>query len=251
MDSIASHSQAPTPTSCPGAEPALKDAAPLILAQGLLFKVAGAAGEVNILRGVDLAIQPGCSVGLVGPSGSGKTSLLMLLAGLERATGGSLRVAGRDLGAMDEDALARFRRATVGIVFQAFHLIPTMTALENVAVTLEFAGRSDAFARAEAALAAVGLGHRLGHYPGQLSGGEQQRVALARATVAEPPLLLADEPTGNLDRGTGGVVMDLLFGLQARLGTTLLLITHDQALAERCDRVVRMEDGRVVAAGTG
>jgi putative ABC transport system ATP-binding protein len=217
----------------------------LIAARNLEFRVAGPAGEVNILRGVDLDIQAGEAVGLVGPSGSGKTSLLMLLAGLERASGGSLRVAGQELGTMSEDALARFRRERVGIVFQAFHLIPTMTALENVAVPLEFAGRRDAFDRAEAALAAVGLGHRLGHYPGQLSGGEQQRVALARATVAEPPLLLADEPTGNLDQATGAAVMDLLFGLRARLGTTLLLITHDAALAARCGRVVRMADGRV------
>ncbi|MBL6454225.1 ABC transporter ATP-binding protein [Belnapia sp. T6] len=218
----------------------------LIAAQGLRFRVAGAAGEVNILRGVDLTVRRGEAVGLVGPSGSGKTSLLMLLAGLERPTGGELRVAGHDLAAMDEDALARFRRGHVGIVFQAFHLVPTMTALENVAVPLEFAGRRDAFARAREALAAVGLGHRVGHYPGELSGGEQQRVALARATVAEPPLLLADEPTGNLDRGTGAQVMELLFGLQARLGTTLLLITHDPVLAGRCGRVVRMEDGLVV-----
>ena len=223
------------------------DAPALILARDLQFTVTGAAGPVNILRGLDLTIRRGESVGLVGPSGSGKTSLLMLLAGLERASGGTLTVAGHDLARMDEDALARFRRAEVGIVFQAFHLIPTMTALENVAVPLEFAGRRDAFARAREALEAVGLGHRVGHYPGQLSGGEQQRVALARATVAEPPLLLADEPTGNLDRATGGLVMDLLFGLQARLGTTLLLITHDAALAERCGRVVRMEDGLIRA----
>ncbi|GGC51530.1 ABC transporter [Siccirubricoccus deserti] len=221
----------------------------LIAAQDLRFKVAGAAGEVNILRGVDLAVRRGEAVGLVGPSGSGKTSLLMLLAGLERPSGGRLRVAGQDLAALDEDALARFRRDHVGIVFQAFHLIPTMTALENVAVPLEFAGRRDAFERAEAALAAVGLGHRLGHYPWQLSGGEQQRVALARATVAEPPLLLADEPTGNLDRATGQQVMDLLFDLRARLGTTLLLITHDSRLAARCGRVVRMEDGLITGDG--
>jgi putative ABC transport system ATP-binding protein len=171
----------------------------------------------------------------------------MLLAGLERPTGGKLSVAGRDLGGLDEDALARFRRQEVGIVFQAFHLVPTMTALENVAVPLEFAGRRDAFERAAAALKEVGLGHRLEHYPGQLSGGEQQRVALARAVVAEPRLILADEPTGNLDRTTGAVVMDLLFGLRARLGTTLLLITHDPALAERCERQVRIEDGKIVS----
>ncbi len=242
MDVIASD---PRSLSAAG-EPA--GAEPLIAARDLGFKVAGAAGEVNILRGVDLSIGRGEAVGIVGPSGSGKTSLLMLLAGLERPTGGRLSVAGHELSRMDEDALARFRRGHVGIVFQAFHLVPTMTALENVAVPLEFAGRGDAFERAEAALGAVGLGHRLGHYPGQLSGGEQQRVALARATVAEPPLLLADEPTGNLDRTTGAAVMDLLFGLRARLGTTLLLITHDPALAGRCGRVVRMEDGRIVAA---
>jgi putative ABC transport system ATP-binding protein len=241
MDVIASDPRIPPPAA--GAAAGM---GPLIAARDLRLKVAGAAGEVNILQGVDLGVARGEAVGLVGPSGSGKTSLLMLLAGLERPTGGSLSVAGRDLAAMDEDALARFRRETGGIVFQAFHLVPTMTALENVAVPLEFAGRRDAFERAEAALAAVGLGHRLGHYPGQLSGGEQQRVALARATVAEPPLLLADEPTGNLDRATGTAVMDLLFGLRARLGTTLLLITHDPALAERCGRVVRMEDGRIV-----
>ncbi|HYZ32852.1 MAG TPA: ABC transporter ATP-binding protein [Crenalkalicoccus sp.] len=228
--------------------PGEPDNPPLIAARDLRFSVAGAAGPVNILRGVDLAVGAGEAVGLVGPSGSGKTSLLMLLAGLERPTGGTLSVAGQALAALDEDALARFRRKTVGIVFQAFHLVPTMTALENVAVPLEFAGRRDAFDRARAALESVGLGHRLAHYPGQLSGGEQQRVALARATVAEPPLLLADEPTGNLDRATGGQVMDLLFGLRARLGTTLLLITHDPALAARCGRVIGLEDGRI--AGT-
>lgn len=220
---------------------------PLIEARSLVFTAAAISGPVQVLRGVDLAVGAGEAVGIVGPSGSGKTSLLMLLAGLERPTGGQLSVAGRDLGALDEDALARFRRDEVGIVFQAFHLVPTMTALENVAVPLEFAGRRDAFERAAAALKEVGLGHRLEHYPGQLSGGEQQRVALARAVVAEPRLILADEPTGNLDRTTGGVVMDLLFGLRARLGTTLLLITHDPALAERCERQVRIEDGRIVS----
>ena len=240
MDAIASE-----PRSFTGDDPAEA----IIAATDLRFTVAGAAGAVNILRGLDLRVGRGEAVGLVGPSGSGKTSLLMLLAGLEKPSGGTLRVAGHDLSAMDEDALARFRRENVGIVFQAFHLVPTMTALENVAVPLEFAGRTDAFARAEAALRGVGLGHRLGHYPGQLSGGEQQRAALARAVVAEPPLLLADEPTGNLDRGTGAQVMDLIFGLRERLGTTLLLITHDPALAGRCGRVVRMEDGLIVADG--
>lgn len=217
----------------------------LIEANGLVFTVTAQSGRVEILRGVDLLVRAGEAVGLVGPSGSGKTSLLMLLAGLERPSGGRLRVAGEDLAGMDEDALARFRRDQVGIVFQAFHLIPTMTALENVAVPLEFAGLRDAFDRAREALQSVSLGHRLDHYPGQLSGGEQQRVALARAFVAKPRLLLADEPTGNLDRATGAQVMELLFGLRRRHGTTLLLITHDPALAERCERQVRMEDGRI------
>jgi putative ABC transport system ATP-binding protein len=221
--------------------------APLIAATGLVFTATAAAGPVPVLRGVDLTITAGEAVGIVGPSGSGKTSLLMLLAGLERPTAGRLLVAGRDIGALDEDGLARFRRDEIGIVFQSFHLIPTMTALENVAIPLEFAGRRDAFERAAAALKEVGLGHRLEHYPGQMSGGEQQRTALARAVVAEPRLILADEPTGNLDRGNGTAVMDLLFGLRARLGTTLLLITHDPALAERCGRQVRMEDGRIVS----
>jgi putative ABC transport system ATP-binding protein len=220
-------------------------AAPLILARDLTFEVGGSAGRVNILRGVSLSVREGEAVGIVGPSGSGKTSLLMLLAGLERATGGTLQVAGRDLSSLDEDALARFRREEVGIVFQAFHLVPTMTALENVAVPLEFAGRADAFERAAEALESVRLGHRLKHYPGQLSGGEQQRVALARAFVAQPRLILADEPTGNLDRATGQLVMDLLFGLRARHGTTLLLITHDPALAARCERQIAIADGRI------
>ncbi len=226
-------------------DPALST--PLIEASSLVFTAAAASGPVQVLRGVDLSVAAGEAVGIVGPSGSGKTSLLMLLAGLERPTSGRLAVAGRDLTALDEDALARFRRDEIGIVFQAFHLVPTMTALENVAIPLEFAGRRDAFDRAAEALKEVGLGHRLEHYPGQLSGGEQQRVALARAVVAEPRLILADEPTGNLDRATGGAVMDLLFGLRSRHGTTLLLITHDPALAERCGRQVRIEDGRIVS----
>ena len=220
---------------------------PLITATGLVFTANALSGPVHVLRGVDLTVTAGEAVGIVGPSGSGKTSLLMLLAGLEKPTAGRLDVAGHDIGTLDEDALARFRRDQIGIVFQSFHLIPTMTALENVAIPLEFAGRRDAFDRAAEALASVGLGHRLDHYPGQLSGGEQQRTALARAVVAEPRLILADEPTGNLDRGNGTAVMDLLFDLRARLGTTLLLITHDPALAERCGRQVRMEDGRIVS----
>jgi putative ABC transport system ATP-binding protein len=227
--------------------PPTSDAGPLIAAQNLVFTARAASGPVQVLRGVDLSVASGEAVGIVGPSGSGKTSLLMLLAGLETPSAGRLTVAGRDMGALDEDALARFRRDEVGIVFQAFHLIPTMTALENVAMPLEFAGRRDAFDKAAAALKEVGLGHRLEHYPGQMSGGEQQRTALARAVVAEPRLILADEPTGNLDRATGTMVMDLLFGLRARLGTTLLLITHDPALAERCGRQLRMEDGRIVS----
>lgn len=240
-----------TPIAASAASAAAHAPEPLIEARGLEFRVAAAAGTVNILRGVDLTVSAGEAMGIVGPSGSGKTSLLMLLAGLERPSAGRLRVAGQDLGLMDEDALARFRRDQVGIVFQAFHLIPTMTALENVAMPLEFAGRADAFDQAAEALRSVGLGHRLAHYPGQLSGGEQQRVALARAVISEPRLLLADEPTGNLDRATGAQVMDLLFGLRARLGTTLVLITHDPELASRCGRQVRMEDGLVVADSAG
>ncbi len=219
--------------------------APLVRVRGLHLTVPAAAGPVNILAGIDLDVAQGEAVGIVGPSGSGKTSLLMVLAGLERATSGHITVAGHDLTAMDEDALARFRRDTVGIVFQAFHLIPTMTALENVSVPLELAGQRDAAARAAESLRAVGLGHRLTHLPGQLSGGEQQRVALARAFAPQPRLLLADEPTGNLDPDTGGAVMDLLFDMQARLGTTLLLITHDPALAARCGRRVRIAGGRL------
>ncbi|NUB10747.1 ABC transporter ATP-binding protein [Azospirillum sp. Vi22] len=214
------------------------------------LRLDSAAGPVNILRGLNLRIQPGERVGVVGPSGSGKSTMMMVMAGLERPTGGTVRVAGQDLGRLDEDGLARFRRDHVGIVFQAFHLVPTMTALENVAIPLEFAGAADAFDRARSGLEAVGLGHRLSHYPGQLSGGEQQRVALARAFVAEPSLLLADEPTGNLDIGTGATIVELLFDLAERRGTTLVLITHDPSLADRCDRTVRLMDGRIVDDGT-
>jgi putative ABC transport system ATP-binding protein len=203
------------------------------------------AGPVEILRGITLTIHKGETVGLIGPSGSGKSSLLMLMGGLERATGGSIRALGRDLTAMDEDAAARFRRDHMGVVFQSFHLIPTMTALENVAIPLELAGAKDAFARAEAELTSVGLGHRMDHYPSQLSGGEQQRVALARAAVPRPAILLADEPTGNLDGTNGQAIMDLLFGLRDRHGATLVLVTHAPELAARCDRVIRLADGRL------
>jgi putative ABC transport system ATP-binding protein len=218
---------------------------PLVRIRDLHLSVPSAAGPVNILRGVDLDIANGEAVGLVGPSGSGKTSLLMVLAGLERATSGSVTLGGQEITGLNEDALARLRREKIGIVFQAFHLIPTMTALENVAVPLELAGVRTAWSRARAALDAVGLSHRLTHLPGQLSGGEQQRVALARAFAPEPALLLADEPTGNLDHATGQSVIDLLFALRQRTGTTLLLITHDRDLAARCDRQVHMSDGRV------
>ena len=219
---------------------------PLVTVRGLTLTVPSAAGPVNILRGVDLDIAKNEAVALVGPSGSGKTSLLMLLAGLEQATSGTIVLEGQTVTSMNEGALARLRRQSVGIVFQAFNLIPTMTALENVSVPLELAGRRDAEACATSALTSVGLGHRLTHLPGQLSGGEQQRVALARAFAPEPKLLLADEPTGNLDHATGEQVMDLLFALRARAGSTLLLITHDPRLAERCDRLAHMEDGRVL-----
>jgi putative ABC transport system ATP-binding protein len=221
--------------------------AALLSVRGLELTVPSAAGPVNILRGIDLDVSSGEIVGIVGPSGSGKTSLMMLVAGLETATRGSISIAGRELTAMDEDALAAFRRDHFGIVFQSFHLIPTMTALENVAVPLELAGREDAFAIAEATLGKVGLAHRVTHYPGQLSGGEQQRVALARAIAPQPKLLLADEPTGNLDGATGQAVMDLLFGLAAETDATLMLITHDPRLADRCGRQVSLRDGRIVA----
>ena len=205
------------------------------------------AGGVNILRGVDLVADAGEALAVMGPSGAGKTTLLMLMAGLLAPTSGTVTVAGQDLAAMDEDGLARFRRDNVGIVFQAFHLVPAMTALENAALPLEFAGRADAFTRAAEALDAVGLSGRTGHFPAQLSGGEQQRVALARALAPRPRLLLADEPTGNLDGETGERVMDLLFSLSG--GMTLVLVTHDAGLAARCGRVVGIRDGRVVRDG--
>ena len=208
--------------------------------------LAGNAGPVEILRGITLNVERGETLGLVGPSGSGKSSLLMLMGGLERASGGSVTALGHDLTAMDEDGLARFRRGNMGVVFQSFHLIPTMTALENVAVPLELAGVADAFDRAGAELQAVGLEFRAGHFPSQLSGGEQQRVALARAVAPRPAILLADEPTGNLDAANGAAIMELLFALRDRHGATLIMVTHAPELAGRCDRVVRLADGRVV-----
>lgn len=203
------------------------------------------AGAVNILRGIDLVIENGQSLGVVGPSGSGKSTMLAVTAGLERTSTGRIIVAGQDYGDLSEDDLALFRRHNIGIVFQAFHLIPAMTALENVAVPLELSGADDAFERARSGLAAVGLDSRLDHYPAQLSGGEQQRVALARAFATGPALILADEPTGNLDTATGSQIIDLMFEIRARDNTTLMLITHDSAVASRCDRVVRLNDGQI------
>ena len=205
----------------------------------------GNAGPVDILHDITLDVAQGETLGLVGPSGSGKSSLLMLMGGLETATGGLITALGTDITRMGEDPLARFRRDNMGVVFQSFHLIPTMTALENVATPLELAGVSDAFDRAEAELAAVGLASRADHYPSQMSGGEQQRVALARASVSRPKLLLADEPTGNLDETNGAAIIDLLFGLRDRHGATLVMVTHSNDLAARCDRVVRLRDGRI------
>ena len=209
----------------------------------------GPAGPVKVLKGVNLYIGGGEIVSVVGPSGSGKSSMMMIVAGLERPTGGTVKVNGADLAGMDEDALALYRRDSVGIVFQNFHLVPTMTALENVAIPLEFAGRGDAFDRARDGLASVGLDHRLDHFPGQLSGGEQQRVALARAFSTGPAIILADEPTGNLDGATGDRVIELLFDIARRQKTSLMLITHDQALAARCDRTIRLVDGAIVSDG--
>jgi putative ABC transport system ATP-binding protein len=205
------------------------------------------AARVHILKDIGLNIGQGEAVGLVGPSGSGKSTLLMVMAGLERPDAGAVTVAGEDLNALDEDALARFRGRNIGIVFQSFHLIPTMTAVENVAVPLELAGAADAFARAELELAAVGLADRLAHYPAELSGGEQQRVALARALAPNPSILVADEPTGNLDEATGRQIIDLMFAGYVERAMTLVLVTHDASLAARCDRVVRMRSGRIEA----
>ena len=219
----------------------------IVSLRGLSVTLTGAAGAVEILRGIDLDLAAGETVSVVGPSGAGKTTLLMIIGGLERPSGGQVVVAGHDLRTLDEDGLARFRGRHVGIVFQSFHLIPTMTALENVAAPRELAGEADAFDRAREELAAVGLGHRLGHYPGELSGGEQQRVAIARALVNQPGLLLADEPTGNLDGATGAQVIDHLFARSRDNGATLVLITHERRLAGLCGRTIRMMDGRIEA----
>ncbi len=220
---------------------------PIVSLREVALTLTSRAGPVDILRGVSLQVGRGESVAVVGPSGSGKTSLMMVMAGLERATAGSVEVAGHDLQNLDEDALARIRGAEIGIVFQSFHLVPTMTALENVALPLEFAGRADAEDVARTVLGEVGLSHRLQHFPAELSGGEQQRVAIARALAPQPKLLLADEPTGNLDGKTGAQVIELLFGLQRRHAATLVLITHDKTLAALCGRTVQMADGRIVA----
>jgi putative ABC transport system ATP-binding protein len=218
-----------------------------VLLKDVTLTLPSRAGNVEILKGVDLSVKSGEAIGIVGPSGSGKTSLLMLIAGLERATSGTLEVAGTSLKNKNEDALAAFRRDTVGIIFQSFHLIPTMTALENVAVPLEFRGVVNAMGVAEEKLKRVGLSHRLSHYPGQLSGGEQQRVAIARALASGARILLADEPTGNLDQETGEQIIKLLFELKKQAGASLLLITHDRALAKRCDRIAEVRDGKIIS----
>jgi putative ABC transport system ATP-binding protein len=219
----------------------------VIDAHDLTLSLGQGEARVDVLRGVSLAVMPGETVALLGPSGSGKSSLLAVLAGLERADAGTLCVAGQDFMGLSEDALAAARRGRIGVVLQAFHLLPTMTALENVATPMELAGARDAGPQARAALEAVGLAHRIRHYPAQLSGGEQQRVAIARALAPRPALVFADEPTGNLDHANGDAVADLLFAQVAQGGATLVLVTHDEALARRCGRIVRLEDGRIVS----
>jgi putative ABC transport system ATP-binding protein len=223
---------------------------PAIALSGVNLSLGQGAARVHILKDIDLNIGSGEAIGLIGPSGSGKSTLLMVMAGLERADSGSVTVAGEDLNTLDEDALARFRGRNVGIVFQSFHLIPTMTALENVAVPLELADVADADARARNELAGVGLSERLHHYPAQLSGGEQQRVALARALAPNPAIMVADEPTGNLDEETGKQIIELLFAGHAQRGTTLVLVTHDPALAARCGRVIRLRSGHIDGAAS-
>lgn len=216
---------------------------PVLSLTDVRLTLQGNAGPVEILHGISLQVERGDTIGLIGPSGSGKSSLLMVMGGLERATAGQVHALGHDLTAMSEDQLARFRRDHMGVVFQSFHLIPTMTALENVATPLELAGDKDAFDRAAEELRAVGLDHRADHYPAQMSGGEQQRVALARALAPRPDILLADEPTGNLDGANGQAIVDLLFALSEQKGATLVLVTHSNSLAQRCGRVVRLRDG--------
>jgi len=225
----------------------LPDTTAAIVAEDLRLTLGQGSAAVEILRGIDLQVPQGQRLALLGPSGSGKSSLMAILSGLERATSGRLQVAGADFAGMNEDGLARARRGRIGVVLQAFHLLPTMTALENVTTPLELAGMANPRARAEAELTAVGLGHRMTHYPAQLSGGEQQRVAIARAIAPRPALIFADEPTGNLDAATGRTIVDLLFDRQAETGATLLIITHDSSLARRCERVVTMADGEIVS----
>ena len=222
---------------------------PILGLQDVSLTLAGNAGPVDILRGITMEVQRGESLGLIGPSGSGKSSLLMIMGGLEQATSGRVWALGRDVSAMNEDMLAAFRRDNMGVVFQSFHLIPTMTALENVALPLELGGVQDAFGRAEAELNAVGLGARMDHYPSQMSGGEQQRVALARAAAPRPAILLADEPTGNLDGKNGEAIMELLFGLRDRHDATLIMVTHAPELAARCSRIIRLKDGQIDGEG--
>ena len=224
---------------------------PVVRADKLFLSLTGNAGKIDILHDITLDVLPGETLALVGPSGSGKSSLLMLMGGLERASSGQINALGHDLNTMTEDQLARFRRRHMGVVFQSFHLIPNMTALENVATPLELAGDKQAFQRARDELEIVGLSHRMGHYPSELSGGEQQRVALARALVTRPDILLADEPTGNLDGATGAAIVDLLFNLSAKHGATLILVTHAADLAKRCDRIVRLRDGRLEPQSNG
>jgi putative ABC transport system ATP-binding protein len=221
---------------------------PIVALKDVRLTLTSRAGPVEVLRDVALTVAPGRSLAIVGPSGSGKTSLLMVMAGLERASGGRIEVAGRDLAGMGEDELAVFRGANMGIVFQSFHLVPTMTALENVALPLEFAGEANAFAVARELLHEVGLAARLDHFPAELSGGEQQRVAIARALSRQPKLILADEPTGNLDGKTGRQVIDLLFGLQRRREATLILVTHEERLAAACQETIHMRDGQIERA---
>ena len=218
-----------------------------ISARNVTLSLGTGDARTDVLKGIDLDIQSGETIAILGPSGSGKSSLMAVLSGLERVSGGEVHVAGTDFGSLDEDDLARARRGRIGIVLQSFHLLPTMTALENVAVPLELSGAADAFDRARAELEAVGLGHRLSHYPAQLSGGEQQRVAIARAVAPGPQILFADEPTGNLDGKTGASIIDVLFARKEAAGATLIIITHDPSLATRCQRVLEMNDGRVVA----